>query len=168
MFAADLSWKDPSDIKIGERKKRESKKEKNNSSRSPSVLSSKSSSQDSSWRPLTRNSTALSIETIKPSRSSKASSKTAVEDGPPFELEERRRRSSKSPPKPLNLSLKDPSLHPSWTYSGTLSPTLPSGDSFDLPGVLPDPRRTSWSRKSNSSGSRSSSECPFDQPEVFD
>ncbi|KAF1837621.1 hypothetical protein BDW02DRAFT_645298 [Decorospora gaudefroyi] len=66
-------------------------------------------------------------------------------------------------PKRLDLSLardfKDPALQPCWTYSSTLSPTLPSGDSFHLQEYdVPELEGDLSSRRTESTRSRFSND----------
>ncbi|OCL09979.1 hypothetical protein AOQ84DRAFT_338101 [Glonium stellatum] len=142
MFTADLSWTDPTDEKVGQRKERKSK-EKHASPKTPSIKSSKSSSQESVWRSPPRKINSTSVKTAKTGKSngSHGMAETKI--------------ISKLPPQPLDFSLKDPTLQPAWTFSSTLSPSLPSGASIDLPAsVIPDPNCGSWFQNSRNSNSR--------------
>jgi hypothetical protein len=122
MFSADLSWTEPDTEKIGqrrERKARESSGTAGSIMTNTSSRSSRSGDRDTWWTLGLKK--ALSPNTSRPkSRRSTSSQKTVQTNTKKLELR-------------LPSSLKDPVLQPSWTYASTLSPTLPSGASFDLP-----------------------------------
>ncbi|OCK85906.1 hypothetical protein K432DRAFT_388161 [Lepidopterella palustris CBS 459.81] len=162
MFAADLSWTDPTDLTVGERKKRK-KEQQSNSSKAPSVKSFTSSGtrRDGVWQSASKQSKYPSAQASNTPNNSMP--KTLARPLIQSRASDRSVRlpSKALPPRPLDLksdsTLKDPSLAPAWTFQSTLSPTLPSGASIDLPqSVIPDPDRETWSRHSRSSRSSSS------------
>lgn len=144
MFTADLSWTDPTDEKVGQRKERKSK-ENSFPPKTPSIKSSKSSTQESVWRPsfkITRLRSTKAVTTEKANGSHETY---------------QNKKLPKLPPQPLDFSLKDPTLQPAWSFSSTLSPSLRSGTSIGLPGsTIPGPEyepSSPSSRKSYSSWS---------------
>lgn len=148
MFAADLSWTDPTDEKVGERKQRKLK-EQSASSKASSVKSSRSSTRDSVWGPSVKKPKLSLVKTSKATKTDGTSEPNSVR---------KLSKVSKPHPQPLDLSLKDPAPQPKWTLASTLSASLPFGASLDLSSAVhPDPDRVTWSRHSNSSGSRYSS-----------
>lgn len=156
MFTADLSWTDPATEKVGERKERkarEKEKERSTSSAAPSissVKSSKSSIPDDReiWWP----------SSLRKARSMKPSSKTQSQT---TQSRDHTRLVSISLPQSLQIDtsdiVRDPTLQPAWTYSTTLSPTLPSGAPLEPPEYeVPELEGDMSSRGTDSSGSRSS------------
>ena len=144
MFTADLSWTDPTDETVGQRKERKSK-ENPFPPKTPSIKSSKSSTQESVWRSPFKKTRSTSTKIVKAEKAN-GSHET-----------HQNKKLAKLPPQPLDFSLKDPTIQPTWTFSSTLTPSLPSGASISLPGsIIPDLDCESWSsnsRKSNSSRS---------------
>ena len=60
----------------------------------------------------------------------------------------------------LALHFKDPVLQPSWTYTSSLSPTLPSGDSLHSKDKVHELDADRSSRRTDSTRSRISSKSP--------
>ncbi|KAF2463176.1 uncharacterized protein BDR25DRAFT_347392 [Lindgomyces ingoldianus] len=154
MFAADLSWTEPATEKVGERRERKAK-ECSNSSATPSLQSSRSSISDD--RQLFWPSSLKKAKSVKPDQKPKPSTNRKAGHA-------RKLSSSNSvpPPPELDRSLRDPILQPAWTYSASLSSTLPSGAPLDLPVYeVPELEGDLSSRRTTSSGSRSSHERPW-------
>ncbi|ORX94261.1 hypothetical protein BCR34DRAFT_226164 [Clohesyomyces aquaticus] len=155
MFSADLSWKEPDVERVGERRERKARERSNPSSvhKAPSIKSSKSSISDDR-------------QLFWPASLKKAKSTTPDKKPQPSTTRSpshvRKQSTSSSLPRPLDLDrpLKDPILQPAWTYSGSLSQTLPSGAPLDLPEhEIPELDGDVYSRhRTNSSTSRSSNE----------
>lgn len=156
MFSADLSWTDPDTEKVGERKERiarEKEKERSTSSAAPSIDSSKSSkSSIPDDRELWWTSGLRKAKNIKPTRKSPPGTSYSTHE---------RKKASISLPRALEVEtsddLIDPTLQPSWTYTTSLSPTLPSGASLDPPEYeVPELEGDLSSRGTDASDSRSS------------
>src|SRR6266700_419556 len=127
MFTADLSWTDPTDEKVGQRKERKSK-ENSSPPKTPSIKSSKSSTQESVWRPSFKTARSTPTKIVKTEKAN-GSHET-----------HQNKKLPKLLPQPLDFPLKGPTLQPAWTFSSTRSPSLPSGASIGLPGsIIPDP-----------------------------
>lgn len=156
MFSADLSWTEPDTEKVGERKERlarEREKERLTPSVAPSIRSSKSSKSS-----IPEDRELWWTASLKKARSMKPTKK--IRPGTSHSSNHSRKASS-SLPRPLEVEtsgdLKDPTLQPAWTYSTSLSPTLPSGAPLDPPEYeVPELEGDVSSRGTNSSGSRSS------------
>ncbi|KAF1809922.1 hypothetical protein P152DRAFT_476055 [Eremomyces bilateralis CBS 781.70] len=138
MFAADLSWTDPSHEKVGERRERKQRKREGSISDSQSSGDvSRSQSRSHGRRPSLRDAWGFSS-----SRSGRSSDKSSVKGSGDDQL--RRYPSVSTTPtlatevprsifnKPF-IDLKDPALHPNTTYGAKLLPTLPSGGTIDPP-----------------------------------
>lgn len=169
MFTADLSWTDPHTEKVGERKERIAKKkekERSISSAAPSINSVRSvKSSIFEGRELWWPSSFKKARSIKPTSKSRDTSYGST----------RTRLGSTSLPKTLEVNtaniVRDPTLQPSWTYSTTLSPTLPSGASLEAHEYeVPELEGDISSRGTESSGSRSSRKfrvrCPTKKPSL--
>ncbi|KAJ4354388.1 uncharacterized protein N0V89_006124 [Didymosphaeria variabile] len=158
MFSADLSWTDPNTEKVGERRERIAK-ERSLHSTTPSVTSSRSSiaSSFADDRQLWWTSSFRKAKSLRPNKKARPlTSRSNVTDA--SRRESTCLRSVETEP---NRELKDPSLQPSWTYSSTLSATLPSGAPLDPPAPefeVPELEGDLSSRGANSTGSRSSHE----------
>lgn len=148
MFTADLSWRDPTTEKIGERRER---KARESASAAPSVKTSLSSRSSISgdrelwWTSSLKKVKSIKPKILRPSTSSSSSRQTAY-----------------TTPRKLDIKLthefKDPTLQPGWTYSTTLSQKLPSGASLDLPeNEVPELEGDTSSRRTDSTGPRFSS-----------
>lgn len=162
MFAADLSWTEPDTEKVGERRERIAK-ERSTPSAAPSVKSSRSSKASVSSiaddRELWWTSNLKKAKSLNPIRKPKlrpgTSRSTATQQS---------RKASSTLPRTVEIEipndLRDPSLQPAWTYSSSLSATLPSGAPLDPPEYeVPELEGDYSSRGTNSSGSRSSRKC---------
>lgn len=144
MFAADLSWTEPTTERVGERKERkarEKEKERSMASSAASTTSGKSSNCSSrpekgAWWPsgLCKSKSVKPTIAVRPPTGSSQSSRGSTTRPFPPQLKVQT----------SNL-LRDPALQPAWTYSSTLSPTLPSGAPLDPPGyAVPELEDTSW------------------------
>lgn len=157
MFSADLSWTEPDTEKVGERRERIAK-QRSTPSATPSIRSSKSSrSSIPDDRELWWTSSLRKAKSIKPSRKARPDTSRSGHS---------KKTSSSLPQIPQKLEiepphdLKDPIHQPAWTYSTSLSPTLPSGAALDPPEYeVPELEGDLSSRGTNSSGSRSSRKC---------
>ena len=152
MFSANLSWVDPDTEKVGERRERIAK-ERSSTSAAPSLrssISSKSSIPDE--RELWWTSGLKKAKGLNPSKKGRpGTSHSTIHT----------RKTSISLPRTVEHEpsdgLRDPTLQPAWTYSTTLSTTLPSGALLDPPEhEVPELEGDISSRYTNSSGSRSS------------
>ncbi|KAF2176741.1 hypothetical protein K469DRAFT_645200 [Zopfia rhizophila CBS 207.26] len=157
MFSADLSWTDPDTEKVGERRERKAR-ERSSSSATPSLKSSKSSKSSISVdRELWWPSSLKKAKSVKPSKRLRPDTSRGIDHA---------RKQSGSMPHSLDLEppvrMKDPSLQPGWTYSSSLSSTLPSGASLDLPEYeVPELEGDLATRRRNSNASRHSSEGSY-------
>lgn len=157
MFSADLSWTEPGTEKIGERRERIAK-ERSTPSAEPSISSSPSSRASESSiadeRELWWASSIRKARNLKPAKLARPSTSlsTATQHSRKPSAGLPRTSDSDSP-----SSVKDPSLHPAYTYLSTLSSTLPSGAPLDpLEYEVPELEGDLSSRATNSSVSRSS------------
>jgi len=153
MFAANLSWADPDTEKVGERRERIAREQ----SSSPAAVSIRSSGSSRSSVPDDRE--LWWTSGLKKAKSLKPSGKGRPDTSQRITTPSR--NASISLPRnfenePLH-ELRDPTLQPGWTYSTTLSTTLPSGGPLDPPEYeVPELEGDMSSRCTNSSGSRSS------------
>ena len=146
MFAADLSWTDHATETVGERRERKARAQSTSSARSTKSSKSSLADRDNPWLPTLKKANA------------KAGPKAAVPAG--RHASDSRKRSGSVPrPLDLDLPLKDPILHPPWTFSSSLSSTLPSGAPLDPPECeVPELEGDMSSRRTNSGDSNCSSE----------
>ncbi|KAF2255517.1 hypothetical protein BU26DRAFT_471096 [Trematosphaeria pertusa] len=159
MFAADLSWTEPDTEKVGQRRERIAK-ERSSPSAAPSIKSSRSSKTSvtsvADDKELWWTSSLRKAKSIKPNKKGRPGTSRSTGT-------EHSRKASSSIPRTLEIELphelRDPTLQPAWTYSSTLSPTLPSGAPLDPPEYeVPELEGDLSSRGTNSTGSRSSHE----------
>jgi hypothetical protein len=150
MFSADLSWADATTEKVGERRER---KARERSTRAGSIDTSTSSRSSVSadrelwWTSGLKKAKSVRPSILRPTTSRSTSSQKAV----PFK--------PRQPDNARAFQLKDPTLQPGWTYSTTLSPSLPSGTPLDLPvSEVPELEGDSSSRYTDSTELRISSE----------
>ncbi|KAF1968660.1 hypothetical protein BU23DRAFT_260424 [Bimuria novae-zelandiae CBS 107.79] len=158
MFSADLSWTDPGTEKVGERRERIAK-ERSLHSATPSIISSRSSKASSiaDNRELWWTSSLRKAKSFRPNK--KARPSTARSSATDSSL--RTSNGLRFVEPDSSQELRDPSLQPAWTYSSTLSSTLPSGAPLDPPATecdVPELEGDLSSRGTNSTGSRSSHE----------
>lgn len=134
-------------------------KERPPSSGPPSLRSSKSSrasvSSIADDRELWWTSSFKKAKSLKPSRKFRPGTSRSA-------ATEYSRKPSVTQPRTLEIELpqelRDPCLQPAWTYSSTLSPTLPSGAPLDPPVYeVPELEGDLSSRGTYSTGSHSSS-----------
>ena len=172
MFSADFSFHDPHAEKVGERKERLAR-ERKVSSAAASIASGKSSQSshaDIASGKSSKSSHADDRELWWTSSLKKAKSTAKA----PSSIKRSRPSTSRLPGHVRKLSnsisqtfdihppsdYKDPILQPAWTYSTSLASTLPSGAPLDPPEYeVPELEGDMSSRCTNSSESRSSSEC---------
>ena len=156
MFSADLSWTEPGTEKVGERRERIAK-ERSIHSATPSIISSRSSKASASsiaddrelwWTSGLRKAKNLrQHKKVRPSTSRSTATDTSRRTSTGLRFVDPE----------TNQELRDPSLQPAWTYSTTLSSTLPSGAPLDPPEYeVPELEGDLSSRGTNSTGSRSS------------
>lgn len=141
MFSADLSWTEPNVEKVGERRERKARERSSTGSikTASSSRSSVSADRELWWTSGLKKAKGLQSSVLRPSSHRSTNS----------------HKTTRSPPKELELQLpdglKDPTRQPSWTYATTLSPTLPSGATFDLPvDEVPELEGDSSSRRTTS------------------
>jgi hypothetical protein len=151
MFTADLSWTGPDTEKVGERRERKARER----SITAASIKTSSSSRNSSyvdrelwWTSGLKKAKGIRSNILRPSSHRSSSSDTTIARPNPKKLEIQ-----------VPHSLRDPTLQPAWTYETTLSPTLPSGASFDLPvHDVPELEGDTSSRHTNSTEPRFSRE----------
>ncbi|KAF1951447.1 hypothetical protein CC80DRAFT_481054 [Byssothecium circinans] len=163
MFSADLSWTEPDTEKIGQRKERIAR-ERLSSSTTPSIKSASRSSKASVrsipeerelwWASSLRKAKSLKPLVKKPSLRPGTSHSNTTEVS---------RKPSTAHSRHVEIEIphdfRDPSQHPAWTYSTTISSKLPSGQPLDPPVYeVPELEGDLSSRCTISSGSRSSHE----------
>ncbi|CAO2650454.1 Nn.00g017460.m01.CDS01 [Neocucurbitaria sp. VM-36] len=145
MFTADLSWSDPHTEKIGERRERKARERSTTAGSVKTSLSSRSSisvDRELWWTSGLKKAKSIKPNLLRPMTSRSSSQKT-VHANP------------KKPDLKLTNDFKDPTLQPGWTYSSTLSQTLPSGASLDLPEYeVPELEGDTSSRRTDSTGPR--------------
>jgi hypothetical protein len=152
MFAADLQLAKEAET-VGARRER---KARERSSRTASIdtstISSKSSvstERELWWSAGLKKAKNIKPRILRPSTSRSTSSHKTTPNTMPKKLDLR-----------LARDFKDPALQPSYTYSSTLSPTLPSGDSLHLQDYeVPELEGDVSSRRTESTRSRFSSKC---------
>ncbi|KAF1939536.1 hypothetical protein EJ02DRAFT_254775 [Clathrospora elynae] len=145
MFAADLTWVEPRDAeKVGARRERIAREQSitaESMKTSTSSRSSVSTNRELWWETGLKKAKSMKPKILRPSTS-------------------RSSRSARVPQKldlKIECDLKDPAVQPGWTYSSTLSPTLPSGDALDLQEfAVPELEDNVFSRRTDSTQSRSS------------
>lgn len=137
MFAADLSWTEPTTETVGERRERKAREKDRERSMASSAASTTSGQSSNSVRPekgawwpsgLRKSKSVKPAIVVRPPTGSSQTSKGTMTRPFPPQLKVQ-----------TSDLLRDPALQPAWTYSSTLSPTLPSGAPLDPPGyVVPE------------------------------
>ncbi|KAF1915042.1 hypothetical protein BDU57DRAFT_595683 [Ampelomyces quisqualis] len=145
MFSADLSWSTPNTETVGQRRERKAQERSSTSGSIRTVSSSRSSivvDRDLWWTSGLKKAKGIRFTILQPSsHHSSNSQRTVHSETNSLEL--------------LPEDLKDPTQQPPWTYASTLSPTLPSGASFDLPvHEVPELEGDLSSRRTNSTEAR--------------
>ncbi|KAH7414469.1 hypothetical protein DE146DRAFT_36706 [Phaeosphaeria sp. MPI-PUGE-AT-0046c] len=148
MFSADLSWSGPNTETVGERRERKARE------RSSATGSIKTSSSGRSsvvvdreiwWTTGLKKAKGIKSNILRPSSHHSSKSQTPSLATP-----------QKSSLK-YSEDVRDPTLQPAWTFSNSLSPTLPSGAPLDLPIYdVPELEGDSSSRRTTSTETRGS------------
>lgn len=151
MFSADLTWDEGGRETVGERRVRKTQEKAHVTPSVKATISSKSSgSTNRGFRWASGLKKAKEPKSSNASRPSTSCTTTSsIADQPTLQQ-------SQPNPQPC---LKDPSLQPGWTYSSSLSTTLPSGAPLDLSEHdVPELDGDASSRRTNSILSRTSRE----------
>ncbi|KAH8730981.1 hypothetical protein GQ44DRAFT_605107 [Phaeosphaeriaceae sp. PMI808] len=156
MFTADLSWSGPYTETVGERRERKAREHSLGvgSCRETCSVKTTASSRSSlnGERELWWTAGLKKARSIKPNMLRPNSHRSTDSQKSPFSG----RRNSETQ---LSHNFKDPTLQPSWTYTTTLSPRLPSGAPIDLPlHEVPGLDADTSSRRTNSTEARFSDE----------
>jgi hypothetical protein len=150
MFATDLQLAKEAET-VGARRERKARERSSRAASINTSISSKSSvstERELWWSAGLKKAKNIKPRILQPSTGSSSSSQ----------------KTPNTIPKKLDLRLardfKDPALQPGYTYSSTLSPTLPSGDSLHLQEhEVPELEGDISSRRTGSTLSRFSSKC---------
>lgn len=148
MFTADLSWSGPNTETVGQRRER---KARERSSATPSIKTSSSSRSSVNndrelwWTSGLKKAKGIKSNILRPASHHSGKSQTPSLITP--------RKSSLK----FTEDVRDPTLQPAWTFSNTLSPTLPSGAPLDPPlHDVPELEGDSSSRRTTSTETRDS------------
>ncbi|KAI9664488.1 MAG: hypothetical protein M1821_005934 [Bathelium mastoideum] len=169
MFAADLSWTDQNDEKVGERRVRKAKE------REGSIESASTKTSHDLKSPTSRNG-SISASTDRGNGSSSAKRRPSYWSRSPFKsstntankskknsIEERSEKPhAEEQSRRLSLPFRDSSLQLGWTITTKIPSTLPSGGSIDPIDLPQSPKGTSTSL--NSHGSPGFPFFPLTQP----
>lgn len=150
MFTADLSWSEHGIETVGERRERKARERASTANSVRTTTSARSSATTD--RELWWTSGLKKAKSIKPMRRPPSHRSTGSQNEVKF--------TPKKPGDNSPVQQKDPTLQPSWIYASTLSPTLPSGASFELPvHEVPDLDTDTSSRRTDSTEPRLSCTC---------